>query len=115
VSAGNGSEAATTLPIILLVSADLYGCGDTPDRRLERIPAPTEGMRPVEDLIARLLDAAAPQMAWVALFAMAVITILVIFLGIALVAALLKAGEHTRYLIFRDLVDLFRPRRHERP
>ena len=59
----------------------------------------------------RLLAAIGPGVAWVLKFIAAVIAVFVVYVGIALVAALITREprlRQTRHEILRDLLDLFR-------
>lgn len=64
-------------------------------------------------VILRVLAEFGPAAGWIAKFAAAVVTALVIYLGLALVAVLRAEPDNAniRYQVFRDLLDLFRRRR----
>jgi hypothetical protein len=59
----------------------------------------------------RLLAEISPQIIWVFIFIAAVVAVFVVYVGIALWAALRAIDPEqrkVRYQIFRDLLDLFR-------
>ncbi|WP_396454776.1 hypothetical protein [Actinomadura sp.] len=64
------------------------------------------------EVILRVLAEFGPAADWIAKFAAAVITALIIYLGLALVAVLRAEPDNAniRYRVFRDLLDLFRRR-----
>lgn len=63
--------------------------------------------------VLRIAAEIGPQAVWVLVFVAAVIGTFVAFVGITLVAVLCARDEQQgqlRYRLFRDLLDLFRPR-----
>ena len=67
------------------------------------------------DALLRALTELGPLATWVALFLAAIIAVFVVYVGIAL-RAVLRAPDREqreiRYRVFRDLLDLFRLKRH---
>jgi hypothetical protein len=63
-------------------------------------------------ILLRFLTAISPTAGWAAKFAAAVITVLVIYLGVAMIATLHpgcdQRNSEIRYKVFRDLLSLFR-------
>ena len=58
-----------------------------------------------------LRSATEPVVSWGAEFSAAVVSVFVLYVGIALIVALRSGDPEIRYRIFRDLLDLF-SRRH---
>ena len=68
----------------------------------------------MQALVIRLLESAGPMIGWISVFAAVVVMVFVLFVGVALWAVLRPSSDEqqkVRYQVFRDLLDLFRPRR----
>jgi hypothetical protein len=66
------------------------------------------------DVLLRTLTELGPVATWLVIFFAAVVAVFVLYLGIALRAVLHAADpeqREIRYKVFRDLLDLFRPRK----
>lgn len=65
------------------------------------------------ETLLRLLAELGPEAIWIIAFFAAMVAVFVLYLGIALWAALRATGpeQHIRYQVFRDLLELFLRRR----
>jgi hypothetical protein len=68
------------------------------------------------DVLLRVSTELGPAAIWLSMFVAAIIAVFVLYLGIALRAVLRATDQEqreVRYQVFRDLLDLFRIRKHQ--